>query len=98
MNIVDELAFLEDQGYENVHFYDDTINYSKKRIMEIGDLIIKRKLKISWSASMRVKPIDNEIAALLNESNCKNLCKTFPKAGNDPNGASRSFPGTRPHS
>ncbi|MBD3355140.1 radical SAM protein [Candidatus Woesearchaeota archaeon] len=49
-NIVDEVQMLvKDYGVKEVHFIDDNIGASPKRLEEICDEIIRRNLKIKWA-------------------------------------------------
>ncbi len=48
-NVVDELEHLyEKYGIKEFRFFDDNMTWDKKRIIEICDEIIKRKLDIKW--------------------------------------------------
>lgn len=50
-NVIDEVEFLVKRyGVREIHFLDDNIAASKKRLDEICDEIIKRKLDIKWTA------------------------------------------------
>lgn len=49
-NVVDEIEHLmKDYGIREIHFQDDSMSISKKRMNEICDEIIKRKLDIKWA-------------------------------------------------
>lgn len=71
-NVVDEIeSIIRDFGANEIHFIDDSISVSMKRLDGICDEIIKRKLDIKWTTP-------NGIAIwLLN----KNLMKKMKKAG-----------------
>ncbi len=48
-NVVDELEHLHEKyGIKEFRFFDDNMTWDKKRIIEICDEIIKRKLDIKW--------------------------------------------------
>ena len=48
-NVVDELEYLKKKyGIKEFRFFDDNMTWDKKRIIEICDEIIKRKLNIKW--------------------------------------------------
>lgn len=49
-NVVDEIELLvKDYGIREIHFQDDNLSLDKKRLMEICDEIVKRKLNIKWA-------------------------------------------------
>ncbi|MFC2164718.1 B12-binding domain-containing radical SAM protein [Acidobacteriota bacterium] len=54
-NIVEEIEFLiSTYGVKVIFFFDDTFNTSPKRVHEICDLIIKRKLNIFFKCDIRI--------------------------------------------
>ncbi|MEA3420959.1 MAG: radical SAM protein, partial [Acidobacteriota bacterium] len=54
-NIVDEIEFLVKRyGIKVIFFYDDTFNANPKRVEQICDLIIERKLNIFWKCDIRI--------------------------------------------
>jgi anaerobic magnesium-protoporphyrin IX monomethyl ester cyclase len=71
-NVVDEIEHLiKDYGIQEIHFQDDSMSVSKKRMNEICDEIIKRKLDIKWATP-------NGIAHWMLD---KHLLKKMKKAG-----------------
>lgn len=72
-NIIGELQYHQDRGYEVVHFYDELLNHSKKRVLDLCDAMIKKGLRIAWGSNMRVKPMDEEMADALYQANCEFL-------------------------
>lgn len=71
-NVVDEIEHLvKDFGIKEIHFQDDSMSVSKKRMNEICDEIIKRKVDIKWATP-------NGIAHWMLE---KRLLKKMKKAG-----------------
>ncbi|MCK5043525.1 radical SAM protein [Candidatus Pacearchaeota archaeon] len=61
-NVVDELEHLyQKYGIKEFRFFDDNLTWDKKRIIEICDEIIKRKLNIKWDTPNGV------VIATLNE-------------------------------
>ncbi len=54
-NVVREIeAHIERYGIRVVHFYDDTFNLSHRRMDELSNLILERKLPIFWQCEIRV--------------------------------------------
>jgi radical SAM superfamily enzyme YgiQ (UPF0313 family) len=53
-HVVDELEILVNKYHvKYVHFYDATFNISEKRVMQISEEIIARKLKFKWFINAR---------------------------------------------
>jgi anaerobic magnesium-protoporphyrin IX monomethyl ester cyclase len=74
-NVVDELEWLRDvHGAEGVSFHDDTLTFDRKRIMDICDGIINRKIDIPWGCSTRVDLVSKEILAKMGKANCNEVC------------------------
>ena len=54
-NVIREIeSHIKAYGIQAVHFYDDTFNLSHRRMEEISDLILERKLPISWQCEIRI--------------------------------------------
>lgn len=71
--IVDEFEHIASLGIKEIHIFDDTFNVSRERIIDMCKEIIKRDVKISWSARMRVVPFDREMAVLMKQAGCRRL-------------------------
>jgi len=72
-NVVDEIEHLiREYCIREIHFEDDNISLNKKRMMEICDEIIKRKLDITWTApnGMWVQTLDRELLKKMQDSGC----------------------------
>lgn len=68
-NVVNEIEHCIDKyGVEAIWFYDDTFNFNRTRTAQICDLIIERKLNISWYCEVRVDILTKELAAKMAES------------------------------
>lgn len=71
-NVVDEIEHLiKDYGIREIHFQDDSMSVDKKRMNQICDEIIKRKLDIKWATP-------NGVAHWMLD---KRLLKKMKKAG-----------------
>ncbi|MDI6825971.1 MAG: radical SAM protein [Candidatus Aenigmarchaeota archaeon] len=77
-NVVDEFEYIQDELPEvrEVMIEDDTFPVSKRRTIEISDLLIKRKIKISWSCNARVDT-DYETLKRMKDAGCRLLCVGF---------------------
>jgi len=72
-NIVQELSILEEQGYRNLLWVDDNFTISKKRLMELSDLLKKEKLEFDWMAEGRVTQSSIELLNAMKQMGCKIL-------------------------
>ena len=68
-NVVEEIEFLKDKyGIRVVFFFDDTFNANPKRVGQICDLIIQKKLDIFWKCDIRNDLIDRKLLAKMKEA------------------------------
>jgi anaerobic magnesium-protoporphyrin IX monomethyl ester cyclase len=73
-NVVDELEWLKNvHGANGVTFNDDTLTPDKKRIHEICDQIIERKINLPWGCQSRVDQISKEILAKMRKAQCNEV-------------------------
>ena len=72
-NIVEELSILEEQGYNNLLWVDDNFTISKKRLLNLSDLIKKEKLDFNWMAEGRVTQSSKELLHAMKQMGCKVL-------------------------
>ncbi|MBM3255628.1 MAG: radical SAM protein, partial [Candidatus Omnitrophica bacterium] len=76
-NIVDEIEFLKNKhGYREFHFVDDNSSVSKKRMHEICDELLSRKLniKLATPTGIAVGTLDREILAKMKRAGFYRLC------------------------
>lgn len=69
-NIVDEVELCLAAGAEEIHFVDDTFNLGPRRLAEISEEIIRRKVPLRWSFRGRADGVDGEGAALARRAGC----------------------------
>jgi len=72
-NIIKEIEqAIKQYKIRHVNFEDDNISLDRKRFGQICDLIIERKLNITWSLpnGLRVENIDEEIVKKMKKSGC----------------------------
>lgn len=74
-DICDELQFIlkEFPSVREIMFEDDTLTVNKKRCREFSEEILKRDLKLSWSANSRAD-VDLETLELMKRAGCRLLC------------------------
>jgi len=93
-NVVDEMEFLKNMGFQEIHFMDDNASVSKKRFDGICDEIIKRKIDVKWTAPTGIAfwALDEKLLEKMKRSGCYRLTfgiesgdektrKTIRKAG-----------------
>jgi radical SAM superfamily enzyme YgiQ (UPF0313 family) len=59
-----------------IFFEDDTMTVNKKRCMELSEEIIKRRVRISWTANSRIG-LDYETMRAMKKAGCRSLCVGF---------------------
>ncbi len=68
-NVVDEIErLIERYGVRVIFFFDDTFNVSTKRVEQICDLIIQRKLDIYWKCDVRIDLIDKPLLTKMKQA------------------------------
>jgi len=73
-NVVDELEWLKNEyGAEGISFNDDTLTLDKKRIMDICDEMIARKINLPWGCQTRVDTVSPEILAKMRKAGCNEV-------------------------
>jgi radical SAM superfamily enzyme YgiQ (UPF0313 family) len=73
--VVDEIEIMiNEYGTKKILFHDDTFNLGIKRVEEICNEILKRKLDITWAASCRVHPVSQEMVDKMVEAGCRHIC------------------------
>ncbi|GBE05732.1 MAG TPA: radical SAM protein [Nitrospirae bacterium] len=72
-NVVDELELCSKLGIHDFLFYDDTFTVNKKRVMDICNEIVKRKLDIGWDIRARIDTVDEEMLKNLKKAGCRGI-------------------------
>jgi radical SAM superfamily enzyme YgiQ (UPF0313 family) len=72
-NVVDELEACVQLGINEFLFYDDTFTVNKKRVIDVCNEIVKRRLSISWDIRARVDTVDEEIIMHLKKAGCQGI-------------------------
>lgn len=72
-NVVDELEECTGMGIHEFLFYDDTFTVNRKRVINICDEIVRRKLDIGWDIRARVDTIDEELLVHLKKAGCRGI-------------------------
>ncbi|MEM2889263.1 MAG: radical SAM protein [Candidatus Bathyarchaeia archaeon] len=73
-SVVDELEWLKDvYGADAFSFYDDTITFDRKRILEICEEICNRKIGLPWDCQTRVDRVSKEILVQMKRAGCQQV-------------------------
>jgi radical SAM superfamily enzyme YgiQ (UPF0313 family) len=68
-NVIREIeSHLERYGSQVIHFYDDTFNLSVRRMEDIANLILERKLPVYWLCEIRVDLMTKPLLAKMREA------------------------------
>ena len=68
-SIVEEIEFLiKKYGVQVIFFFDDTFNVNKKRVEEICNLILEKKLDIFWKCDARLDLLDKPLLEKMKEA------------------------------
>lgn len=69
--VVSEIEYLIKRfGVREIKFLDDQFTLHKKRLDRICDLIIKKRLNLSWSCSSRVDTVNKELFLKMRKAGC----------------------------
>jgi radical SAM superfamily enzyme YgiQ (UPF0313 family) len=70
-NIIDEIEYLiSEYGVEQIHFVDDSLTASKKRITEFCELLKEKRIRITWVCYSRADTLTDEIIIKMKEAGC----------------------------
>jgi len=70
-NVISEIKHLKEAyNVTGFRFCDDTFNISKKRVIDICNLILKERLSITWHCHLRADNVDKETVKLMKEAGC----------------------------
>lgn len=76
--IIEHIDYLQKQyGIREISFYDDTFTAVRKNVSDLCHLIIKKKIKISWSCFARVDSVTPELLILMNQAGCHQIMYGF---------------------
>jgi len=82
--IITEVEFLlNTYGKKIFVFGDNTFNLDLNRVEAFCDLLLQKKIKILWSASLRADIMTREIAHKMKKAGCYNVAVGIESANND---------------
>ena len=71
--VCDELEHCTSLGIREIYFVDDTFNITNRRVHELCDEIIRRKIDISWTVRFRVKGVDRPLLEKMKAAGCSRI-------------------------
>lgn len=72
-DVVNEMEQIAALGIREIEIYDDTFTWSKKRLIEICDLIVERGLDLDWAIRDRVSSPTPETMEHLARAGCRRI-------------------------
>jgi len=77
-NVIAEIEYIVDNfpKAKSIFFEDDTLTVNRQRCMQLSEEIIKKGLKISWTANARVG-LDIDAMKKMKAAGCRSLCVGF---------------------
>ena len=82
-NVVEEMEqLIQTYHIKQIDFYDENMTLDKKRMENICDLIVKRKIVVEWYApnGVRADTLDQNLLTKMKKSGCKGL-RIAPESG-----------------
>jgi len=64
---------IKDYGVRHILFWDDSFTLTHERVIEICNLILKKKLNFTWTCMGRVDRGNKQIYSLMKKSGCYNI-------------------------
>lgn len=82
--VLEEIKMRISEGYKKLFFYDDNFAINKERTKELLREMLKKRLKISWSAESRTDIAkDKELLELMAKANCNTMFIGFESVNPD---------------
>ncbi len=72
-NVVDEIEECVNMGIHDFLFYDDTFTVKRKRVLEICNEIINKRLDIAWDIRTRIDVVNEEMLKHLKKAGCQGI-------------------------
>lgn len=72
--VVDEIEHLrENFGIREIQFYDDTFTVNRANVLRFCQLMVERKVDVSWVAFIRADCFNEELAAAMKKAGCHQI-------------------------
>ncbi len=70
-DVVDEVEALVASGVGFINFYDDNFTLHRRRVREICEELIRRRVDVEWKCEGRVDGVDPELLQLMRRAGCR---------------------------
>jgi anaerobic magnesium-protoporphyrin IX monomethyl ester cyclase len=81
-NVVDEVEEVRALGYSRIWFADDCFTLNRRRLSDICDELVRRRVRIGWECLSRVDTVDSEVAEKMKRAGCERVFFGI-ESGND---------------
>jgi radical SAM superfamily enzyme YgiQ (UPF0313 family) len=83
-NFIDEVEVnYKDFQIREFDIYDSSFTIDKQRVLEICDEILKRKLRVFWTARSRIDNVDKDLLKAMSMAGCNTLMYGIENADHD---------------
>jgi len=72
-NIIEELQYLQDSGYNEINFVDDCFILNQKRTIDLCLMMKKEKIEMEWGCEGRVDQANIRLLRTMAYTNCKSV-------------------------
>ncbi len=72
-NVIEEMSYLQSEGYRELLFTDDCFNANPKRILKFARLIKKEKLDFDWHINGRINRSEAQLLRTMVKTGCKTI-------------------------
>lgn len=69
-NTAEEVKAVRQLGYDRIWFADDCFTLDRKRLLNICDELVRRRISIGWECLSRVDTVDLEVAERMKQAGC----------------------------
>ncbi|MCX5840516.1 MAG: radical SAM protein [Deltaproteobacteria bacterium] len=77
-DVYQQILFLKSHyGIREISFYDDTFTADQKRVEQLCNLLLSKRLDVSWSCFARVDTVNPEILKLMKKAGCHQIMYGF---------------------
>lgn len=77
-NVYQQMLFLKSRyGIREISFYDDTFTADRQRVEELCELLLSKRLGVSWSCFARVDTVKPEMLKLIKKAGCHQIMYGF---------------------
>ena len=73
-NIMQEILYLDSEGYRYLNFVDDNFTISKKRVIKLCRLMQKHMVDLDWICEGRINQVSYEMLKEMQRANCRIIC------------------------